>query len=129
MKIKQFILVFSVFIFPGLSATMAENPENAVGTNETTPSADYTGLSTPFSVQMLPGVFINESEIRAGLLYDVANARVVWQKNISSAYPIASLTKMMVALLTVEDVRSGKFAWTDNVSWTRETIVGRRNHT
>lgn len=44
---------------------------------------------------------------------------------MQSAYPIASLTKMMVALLTMEDIRAGLFTWEDKVQWTREQYVGR----
>lgn len=69
---------------------------------------------------------VNEHEMKAGLLYDIESKRVVWQKEMNTPYPIASLTKMMVALLTVEDVHAGKINWTDNIQWTREVIV-RKN--
>src|SRR5450432_2155953 len=88
----------------------------------------YPGLATPSIVSVQPVIPVNEEQIRAGLLYDAVSKKVIWQKNISTAYPIASLTKMMVAFLTVEDVRAGKFNWTDNVKWAREIIVGRGKH-
>jgi D-alanyl-D-alanine carboxypeptidase len=47
---------------------------------------------------------------------------------MNNAFPIASLTKMMVALITVEDVRAGKHKWTDTVSWTRDIAIGRKRH-
>jgi D-alanyl-D-alanine carboxypeptidase (penicillin-binding protein 5/6) len=68
---------------------------------------------------------VNNSKIRAGLLYDVENKKIVWQKEAGNAYPIASITKVMVALLAVEDVRAGRVSWEDRVKWTR-TIVGRK---
>lgn len=68
-----------------------------------------------------------EHEVRAGLLYDAVNKKIVWQKNMDMQLPIASLTKMMVALLAVEDIRAGKFAWSENVNWVRQTAVGRRS--
>ncbi len=68
---------------------------------------------------------VDENEMKAGLLYDLESKRIVWQKDMNTSYPIASLTKMMVALLTVEDVHAGKINWTDNVNWTRDIIVGR----
>ncbi|RJP89949.1 MAG: LysM peptidoglycan-binding domain-containing protein [Desulfobacteraceae bacterium] len=46
--------------------------------------------------------------LRAGLLYDVSADAVVWEKNRNQAFPIASLTKMMVALIAMEDVFDGK---------------------
>lgn len=39
---------------------------------------------------------------RAGLLFDVRNGRVLWRLNPTRRLPIASLTKMMTALLVVE---------------------------
>jgi D-alanyl-D-alanine carboxypeptidase len=72
---------------------------------------------------------VNTRSFRAGLLYDVENKKIVWQKEMNSVLPIASLTKMMVALLTVEDVHAGKMHWDDKVEWARDVIIksGRRN--
>jgi D-alanyl-D-alanine carboxypeptidase len=39
---------------------------------------------------------------RAGLLFDVRTGRVLWRRNTDRRTPIASLTKMMTALLIVE---------------------------
>ncbi len=39
---------------------------------------------------------------RAGLLFDVGTGRVLWRRNPQRRLPIASLTKMMTALLIVE---------------------------
>jgi D-alanyl-D-alanine carboxypeptidase len=43
------------------------------------------------------------------------------------AYPIASLTKMMVALLTVEDIRAGRVDWSDEVKVDRVYRKSRRS--
>jgi D-alanyl-D-alanine carboxypeptidase len=53
-------------------------------------------------------ISLHDKSIRAGLLYDVSSGAVVWEKNRNHALPIASLTKMMVALITVEDIAAGK---------------------
>jgi len=39
---------------------------------------------------------------RAGILFNLTSGRVLWQRNAALRVPIASLTKMMTALLTVE---------------------------
>ncbi len=88
-------------------------------------TTDYTRLLPSLNLQPETSLLVNESEVRAGLLYDVDNKKVIWHKNMHSAYPIASLTKMMVALLTVEDVRNGLFTWEDKVRWTRQEYRGR----
>ncbi|MEP7263276.1 MAG: LysM peptidoglycan-binding domain-containing protein [Bacteroidota bacterium] len=60
----------------------------------------------------------DDGEIRAGLLYDVKRDKIVWQKDMDNAFPIASLTKMMVGLLAVEDVEAGKVQMSDVISIT-----------
>jgi serine-type D-Ala-D-Ala carboxypeptidase (penicillin-binding protein 5/6) len=40
---------------------------------------------------------------RAGILYDIDSGRVLWQRNATKIFPIASLTKMMTALLVVRN--------------------------
>jgi D-alanyl-D-alanine carboxypeptidase (penicillin-binding protein 5/6) len=54
---------------------------------------------------------IQDNVARAGLLYDLFSDTIVWEKNMHEAYPIASLTKMMVGLLVIEDIYAGKISW------------------
>lgn len=63
---------------------------------------------------ILPPAFI--SKMNAGLLVDLTTKEVIWQKNMDSSFPIASLTKMMVALLTLEDIKERKIDWETNVT-------------
>jgi len=70
---------------------------------------------------------VQENEVKAGLLYDIVNKKIVWQKNSTSVLPIASLTKMMVALLAIEDLRAGKFSWNDTLTWSHSIVMGRRS--
>jgi D-alanyl-D-alanine carboxypeptidase (penicillin-binding protein 5/6) len=44
---------------------------------------------------------------RAGLLFDLDTGRVLWRRNPTSAVPIASLTKMMTALIVADQVPAG----------------------
>jgi D-alanyl-D-alanine carboxypeptidase len=63
---------------------------------------------------------IQDNDVRAGILYDLVSDTVLWGKNIHDAYPIASLTKMMVGLLVIEDVYAGKISWNTMVRVTPE---------
>ena len=58
-------------------------------------------VTPTFPFEPVPGLVSREDDIRAGLLYDTQTGKIVWQKDMFYAYPIASLTKMMVALLAV----------------------------
>lgn len=91
-------------------------------------TTNYDFLNTGIEVSRDTLLRVNEGEVRAGLLYDQVNNKIVWSKNSDLAYPIASLTKMMVALLTMEDIKAGKFSWDDTVSWQRKMVVGHRKH-
>ncbi len=84
-----------------------------------------------FKPELIPGIVSNESEIRAGLLYDVDRDRIVWEKDMDYSYPIASLTKMMVGLLAVEDIEAGKVCWDDKITVTRtfRKKIRRRRYT
>src|SRR5262249_56859869 len=42
---------------------------------------------------------------RAGLLFNLDTGQVLWQRNATKRVRVASLTKMMTALLTVESAR------------------------
>ena len=44
--------------------------------------------------------------LKAGLLFDVRSGRVLWERNPTERLPIASLTKMMTALLVVTHSKS-----------------------
>jgi D-alanyl-D-alanine carboxypeptidase len=44
---------------------------------------------------------------RAGILFDLDSGRVLWQHHATQIVPIASLTKMMTALLVAERTRPG----------------------
>jgi D-alanyl-D-alanine carboxypeptidase len=80
-----------------------------------------------FKVEELPGMVDREDEIRAGLLYDAVTQTVVWEKDMHYAYPIASLTKMMVALITVEAIRDSLVDWSDEVVVERLYKKSRRS--
>jgi D-alanyl-D-alanine carboxypeptidase (penicillin-binding protein 5/6) len=44
---------------------------------------------------------------RAGLLFNLSSGRILWQRNLFTRLPIASLAKMMTALLTVRSAPPG----------------------
>lgn len=79
----------------------------------------FTVPNIRFESELIQGLVSNEGEIRAGLLYDTERGKIVWEKGVEAAYPIASLTKMMVGLLAIEDIRAGKVCLDDRITVTR----------
>lgn len=58
----------------------------------------------------------NDYLAKAGLLCDLKEKKIVWEKQMFESMPIASVTKMMVALLVLEDVKAGKLTWDTKVN-------------
>jgi D-alanyl-D-alanine carboxypeptidase (penicillin-binding protein 5/6) len=77
------------------SPTLARSPS---GLPLGKPALALTGISTP---QLDPVHAAFPEPPRAGLLFNLGTGRVLWQRNPYVRLPIASLTKMMTALLTV----------------------------
>lgn len=74
-------------------------------------SAPATGLqATTFSLRDLglPESLRRQTAIcKTGVLVDWDRREVLWRKDADKPVPIASMTKMMTALLLIEDVRAG----------------------
>jgi len=99
-----------------LVITFVVSANQVFAQTETIPaSTDSISGQSNFTVEIVQGLVSREKDIRAGLLYDTESGKVVWEKDMYYAYPIASLTKMMVALLAVEDIKAGKADWSDEV--------------
>jgi D-alanyl-D-alanine carboxypeptidase len=108
-------------------------PVRAAGDSDPAESEDsslylngFSLLKTPYPYCPDRSVDYDGTGIKAGLLYDVETRKIVWQKEMNKSLPIASLTKMMVGLITVEEVRMGNLHWDDQVSWTRSIVMGRK---
>ncbi|HLG35781.1 MAG TPA: serine hydrolase [Bacteroidia bacterium] len=127
-RTKFITAIFAACFFVALCLpAFADGGGNEEGTDTTAKVASVT--PEVFSVQPDANVQPNEKMVRAGLLYDMDQKKIVWEKKMDVAFPMASLTKMMVALLTVEDIRSGKISWTDKVNVTKLQVAyvkGRR---
>ena len=105
----------------GNSGLVSADPK----TNEASVSLEVENIIFPKDTTY--GSITGEKSVRAGLLYDTEKKVIVWQKNMDKAYPIASLTKMMVALLAAEDVSNCKVSWTDTVFVKRSYRVSRNS--
>lgn len=125
---KSLIFIFAIILHASFSGFAVTGPVNCEENGDSIAPIDYSGLSGQFRLLEDTNLGVNEVEVKAGLLYDVANGKIVWEKNLNTIFPIASLTKMMGALLTIEDINAGKFHWDDTVKWTRTYVVGRRKH-
>jgi serine-type D-Ala-D-Ala carboxypeptidase (penicillin-binding protein 5/6) len=75
-------------------------PSAALGSAGTAPSPLAVRLDDPHDVMRVDF----KRPPRAGLLFDVNTGRVLWRRHATRVLPIASLTKMMTALLVVERV-------------------------
>lgn len=110
-KISSFFGILLPILFSGIPFTLLSQPSK-------------NAIPPTFNVANENLVSVNELGVRAGLLYDIETNRIVWQKDVEYSYPIASLTKMMVALLVLEDVQNCNADWNDRLEL-KNTIVTR----
>lgn len=118
------VLLFLVLLFSeptvlfGLSDIPRKEPE--VVTEEVPRKQfDYINIAIDSTLGYEPSLF------KAGLIYDFNENRLVYEKNLNQKFPIASLTKMMVALITMEQIQAGKIGLEDLVTITpKATCVG-----
>ena len=129
MKFKAGMKISVLMVLAFLSANIMAVPVigNAPISNASTEDLDLKERS--FSIDTTYDLVEKENYVRAGLLYDTEKKVVVWSKNMHNAYPIASLTKMMVALLAAEDVLNCKATWSDTVKVVRRYRSGRKGGT
>ena len=80
MKSKLFILSLIGLIATGISVSQAEDSVYS-SLDDHSSQNNLTNFSVPFLIQPQPAIPVNESEIRAGLLYDAVSEKIVWQKN------------------------------------------------
>lgn len=82
-----------------------------------------TGVASPrlpYAVAVLPGIVESDRAVKAGLLFDVNENKIVWEKGLYASFPIASLTKLMTVLLILEDIQDGKINWETTIPVTQE---------
>ncbi|HNU47523.1 MAG TPA: hypothetical protein PKM40_01740, partial [Bacteroidia bacterium] len=84
-----FLMLFVSNVWAGGNDTLAANVDENVHVAE---------KPKDFEIALQPALLSDNStsQIRAGLIYDCTTNTIVWEKDLKYAYPIASLTKMMV---------------------------------
>jgi D-alanyl-D-alanine carboxypeptidase (penicillin-binding protein 5/6) len=121
--LSTLIFLGSILLIPGKSVISKDyNPVAATDSSRMTVSpgevrSKEMGL---YVMEPIAGLVPNEHLLKGGLLYDVETKKILWQKEMDQTFPIASLTKIMVALLVREDIRDGKTDWETTVKVSRE---------
>lgn len=90
-----------------VGAGTAAPPPSTVGRTHA-PGATPATPGSPFAVSLTqPDMFQRpfKHPPRAGIVFDVRTGRVLWRRNPLATMPIASLTKLMTALLVVEHTK------------------------
>jgi serine-type D-Ala-D-Ala carboxypeptidase (penicillin-binding protein 5/6) len=90
----------SAHIATNQTATAPPAPRSPTGLALGTPPLALSGIGAP---QNDPLQVSFHKPPRAGLLFDLGSGRVLWQRNALAHVRVASLTKMMTALIAVDD--------------------------
>ncbi len=83
-------------------------PQAGTDSSRRTTAAGVKSLTqvtlTPVDLPLPASIATRTSACRTGLLVDWTNRRILWRKQPDQAVPIASMTKMMTALLVMEHI-------------------------
>lgn len=109
------VLALAVLALLGLMAARAQGPGGVALKPPPVPVRVKPVAATPqrgdYGIALAPAdeqVRVKlQLPLRSGLLFDVNTGRVLWQKDSGEPRPIASLTKMMTALLVATRAKAG----------------------
>lgn len=90
MKIKKFTLIICLallLIFAGTDPAMAASQQN-------------------------PGLAL---QVKSAIAIDQQSGQILYAKNVQQGMPIASLTKLMTAYLTLQAIKAGRLKWSQTV--------------
>lgn len=90
--------------------------------NSFSSSSDSNTAIIPKNIDTNNIFSVNQNTLKSGLLYNIDKNEIVWSRKIDRKLSIASLTKMMVALIVVENIKSGKINWTDKVKVPNQAV-------
>jgi serine-type D-Ala-D-Ala carboxypeptidase (penicillin-binding protein 5/6) len=113
----------------GTPAVRASAPPAPLPIAQPTPLGSVGTAPSPLAVRLDSARNVVRDDFkhppRAGLLFDVNTGRVLWRRNATRVLPIASLTKMMTALLVAQLVpRNGRVRITPETLRYRGSGVG-----
>lgn len=77
---KSLIFIFAIILHASFSGFAVTGPVNCEENGDSIAPIDYSGLSGQFRLLEDTNLGVNEVEVKAGLLYDVANGKIVWEK-------------------------------------------------
>jgi serine-type D-Ala-D-Ala carboxypeptidase (penicillin-binding protein 5/6) len=113
--------VFATRVGDSQRSTRAPAPPKAIDGSSTAPLAGGGTAPSPLAVRLQdsgdPVSIHFRRAPRSGLLFDIDTGRVLWRRDPTRVLPIASLTKMMTALIVVDRVPQGA-----RVKVTREAL-------
>src|SRR6478735_8036121 len=107
----------SAGVIPPSALTGVVPPTAGNGTNDVTPPLRAAGAST----RALPGV-----HVAAGIVVDAGSGRVLWSHRPHAQRPIASLTKLMTALLSEQGGINRRFVVTPAMTGETGYTIGLR---
>ena len=120
------VLIFSlVILFAPHNRVASKSAEESEFTKNFRTATLHKQSVPNYTFALLPNMIstAQEKSIKAGLLYDAKQNKIIWEKEINTALPIASLSKMMTALLVVEAVAEKRIDWNTEINVTKEASL------
>jgi D-alanyl-D-alanine carboxypeptidase len=99
-------VVLAIVVMLALMAGRASGPSVMRASKAATTARPTAPPRSPYGIELAPRqVSVHlKLPLRSGVLFDVWTGQVLWQRDPQTVLPIASLTKMMTALVVIEHV-------------------------
>ena len=75
----------------------------------------FISILLPFNIKALEDDNKLLENATSGLLMEQSTGEIIYKKNINKKVPVASMTKMVVQTIILENIESGKIKWNDVV--------------
>ncbi len=100
----------------------------ALNTAKTNPIQNLAAIEEFLLIKNIPrkksDVALPDSKSQAALVYDLDSGTELFGLNTYSLWPIASLTKLMTAVITIENVGQNKYIPITEKAWATESMAG-----
>lgn len=124
-KIKKlFCVLIAILMIMPFAAYASDGPDDEIF--ETPPTAsdmNYENVTEPAGDNYIvadywleTAAFTGNFDVKSAVLCEAGTGRVLYQKNMDAKLPIASVTKVMTMLLTMEAIDDGRLKYTDTVT-------------
>lgn len=110
---KISVLLAMLLVLPSLCVCASDEPQDAAAEIQ---GEKYESEYIIADYWLTTAEFTGNFDVKSAVLCEASSGRVLYQSNMDARLPIASVTKVMTMLLTMEAIDNGVIKYTDTVT-------------